>query len=188
MKKTMVKRQSMSSYYRGKSNFGNNSMRQRARTVIGSREDSAKVIFKALTELSFRMERLDVDDTPFGINPFIIIECNSVEKILKELEDCDDEDVVYITREVLDEAKKAHEWLDTLESEEEEESEIYYYDEVKEFFGDACFRMSLVRGGIIIPITEDLEIPKKDEFFRFGKYRLYCHDVTGFYIIGSFAC
>lgn len=65
---------------------------------------------------------------------------------------------------------------------------IYNYEEAKKFFGDACFRMSTVRGGVIIPITDKMEVPVKDDFFRFGPYILYCHDITGFYVIGSFAC
>ena len=68
---------------------------------------------------------------------------------------------------------------------------IYNYEEVKEFFGEDCFRMSDVRGGVIIPKTENVSIEDvlSDEgFFRVGPYILYLHDQTAKYVIGSFAC
>lgn len=69
---------------------------------------------------------------------------------------------------------------------------IYNYDEVKEFFsvGDKeVFRMSEVRGGIVIPKKPTLTIEVDEtKLFRIGPYVLYLHDETESYYIASFAC
>lgn len=65
---------------------------------------------------------------------------------------------------------------------------VYDYEEVKKFFGDACFKMSSVRGGVVLPIVEKMRIPTKGENFRVGPFILQCRDVTGLYVIGSFSC
>lgn len=69
---------------------------------------------------------------------------------------------------------------------------IYNYDEVKRFFSvgeNEVFRMSEVRGGIIIPKRPRLKIEvDESRKFRIGPYILYLHDETESYYIASFAC
>lgn len=65
---------------------------------------------------------------------------------------------------------------------------IYNYEEVKEFFGADCFRMSEVRGAVIFEnegIFNETVVGSK---FSVGKYEFYCHDKTEKFVIGSFAC
>lgn len=65
---------------------------------------------------------------------------------------------------------------------------IYNYDEVKEFFGDDCFRMSLVRGAVIFENEDIFNETVVGTTFRVGRFIFYCHDKTNKYVIGSFAC